>query len=216
MSILNTTPSKQDNLCKINQTSSILGIQISAQALAYFKDLIIKEEVEGMNLRMFVANPGTVHADVSITYCPPGEEESNDIQWNCENFTLFIDKDSESALMDASIDFKTDKLGGQLSIKAPYLKGREPSKESPLRERVQYVIDSEINPSLAGHGGQVMIVDIIEPGIVVLQFGGGCHGCGMANLTLKNGIEKNLKEKFPEIVEIRDATDHTTGENPYY
>jgi Fe/S biogenesis protein NfuA len=77
------------------------------------------------------------------------------------------------------------------------------------------VIDSDINPSLAGHGGHISLIEIIDDSIVVLQFGGGCHGCGMANVTLKQGIEKRLKEKFPQIVEIRDVTDHTTGTNPY-
>lgn len=199
-----------------NKSGNKIGIEVSQAALDYFEGLIVKEEVEGMNLRMFVANPGTIHADVAITFCPPGEEEPSDIPLKFHNFTVFIANDSESALMDAKIDFKEDKVGGQLSIKAPYLKGKEPASDSPLQEKIQYVIDSEINPSLASHGGRVAIVEILEPGIVVLQFGGGCHGCGMANLTLKNGIEKTLKEKFPEIVEIRDATDHTTGENPYY
>ena len=60
------------------------------------------------------------------------------------------------------------------------------------------------------------LVDIIDDQIVVLQFGGGCHGCGMAGATMKNGIEKTLKEKFPEITEVRDATNHALGENPYY
>lgn len=205
--MMNTAMSKAEELLKIDVTSS---------ALNHFERLLQKEDLEGMNLRMFVANPGTLHADVSVTFCPPGEQEANDLVLPFENFNLFIAYDSKEALFEAKVDFKEDKVGGQLSIKAPYLKGREPSVESPLKDRIQFVIDSEINPGLAGHGGRVSIVDISESGIVVLQFGGGCHGCGMASVTLKHGIEKNLKEKFPEIVEIRDATDHTTGENPYY
>ena len=67
-----------------------------------------------------------------------------------------------------------------------------------------------------GHKGNVSLVDILEGGIVVLRFGGGCQGCGMANMTLKQGIERTLKEKLPEIQEVRDATDHELGENPYY
>lgn len=193
-----------------------LDITVTEAALAHFRRLLEKEDVEGMNLRMFVANPGTIHADVAVTFCPPGEEESTDISLSLDDFILFIAKDSEDALFEAKIDFKEDKVGGQLSIKAPYLKGREPAKDSSLQEKIQYVIDSEINPGLASHGGRVSIVELLEPGIVVLQFGGGCHGCGMAGVTLKHGIEKTLKEKFPEINEIRDATDHAAGETPYY
>jgi len=190
-------------------------ILVTQAAEDHFRGLLQKEETEGMNLRMFVANIGTPHAEVSITFCPAGEEENADIPLKFGDFTLFIESASKEALEEASIDFTMDKLGGQLSIKAPYLKGRAPTTDRPLKEQLQYVIDTEINPNLAGHGGRVSLVDIVEGGVVVLQFGGGCHGCGMVNITLKHGIEKTLKEKFPEIVEIRDVTDHTTGKDPY-
>ncbi len=191
---------------------------VTEAAQKHFSNLLQKEEIAGMNLHVFVANPGTIHADVSVTYCPPGEEVSTDVALPFEFFKLFIDADSQDSLTDARIDFVEDALEGHLSVKAPFLKGREPALSSTLTERIQFVIDSEINPNLAGHGGKVTLVEIIEDqsgAIVVLQFGGGCHGCGMAGVTLKHGIEKTLKEKFPEIVEIRDATDHTTGADPY-
>ncbi len=191
---------------------------VTEAAQKHFSNLLQKEEIAGMNLRVFVANPGTIHADVSVTYCPPGEEVPTDFTLPFESFKLFIDADSQDSLTDARIDFVEDALEGHLSVKAPFLKGREPATSSTLTERIQFVIDSEINPNLAGHGGRVGLIEIIEDqigAIVVLQFGGGCHGCGMAGVTLKHGIEKTLKEKFPEIVEIRDATDHTTGADPY-
>ncbi len=191
-------------------------IEVTQAAKEHFRSLLNKEDVEGMSLRMCVANAGTAHADVSITFCPPGEEEPSDIRLCFEDFVLFVARTSKDALNAAIVDFKGDRLGGQLSIKAPYLKGSAPDPDSSLKERIQYVIDSEINPNLASHGGRVSIVDILEEKIVVLQFGGGCHGCGMASVTLKHGIEKTLKENFPEIIEIRDITDHTTGEDPYY
>ena len=191
---------------------------VTEAAQKHFSNLLQKEEIAGMNLRVFVANPGTIHADVSVTYCPPGEEVSTDFALPFDSFKLFIDADSQDSLTDARIDFVEDALEGHLSVKAPFLKGREPATSSTLTERIQFVIESEINPNLAGHGGRVGLIEIIEDqsgAIVVLQFGGGCHGCGMAGVTLKHGIEKTLKEKFPEIVEIRDATDHTTGADPY-
>jgi Fe/S biogenesis protein NfuA len=190
-------------------------VVVTEAAQKHFSSLLEKEEIEGMNLRIFVANPGTIHAEVSITFCPPGEEEAGDHHLPLDSFKIFIAEDSKVPLEDARIDFIEDALEGHLSIKAPFLKGRQPAEASPLRERIQFVIESEINPNLASHGGKVSIVDILEGNIVILQFGGGCHGCGMAGVTLKNGIEKTLKENFPEIVEIRDVTDHTTGTNPY-
>ncbi len=192
-------------------------LTVTDAAQSHFRTLLQQEDTPGMNLRVYVANPETPHAEIGVTFCPPGDEEQDDISIPLTDFLLYVDRASERALTEARIDFENTPEGdGQLSIKAPNLKGHAPAQDSPLHERVSYVIESEVNPTLAGHGGRVKLVEIIDNKIVVLQFGGGCHGCGMANVTLKNGIEKTLKEKFPEITEVRDATDHATGENPYY
>lgn len=206
----------EQNDCIFNEDSVV----ITKAAQHHFRRLIEKEEVEGMNLRLFVVNPGTAHADISITFCPPGEELSTDfkIPFNGYDCIMFIEQGSKIALQGATIDFAEDAMGGmgQLSIKAPHLKGHVPEASDSLKDRIQYVLDTEINPTLAGHGGAVNLVDILEDKIVIVHFQGGCHGCGMANVTLKQGIETTLKEKFPELLEIRDITDHNTGENPYY
>lgn len=190
-------------------------IYVTEKALQHFRKLLEKEETPGMNLRVHVESPGTQQADVGVTFCPAGDEESGDSKIVFTEFTLFVAEGSEEALREANIDYEESSWGGQLSVKAPYLKGQEPTIGSSLEERVQYVLETEITPSLASHGGRVSLVEILEGGIVVLRFGGGCHGCGMVTVTLKHGIEKTLKDKFPEITEIRDVTDHKTGENPY-
>jgi Fe/S biogenesis protein NfuA len=84
-----------------------------------------------------------------------------------------------------------------------------------LKTRVQELIDSTINPAVAGHGGFVELVDV-QDNRVYLQMGGGCQGCGAADVTLKQGIERLIKEEIPEIAEVLDATDHSAGSNPYY
>ena len=81
---------------------------------------------------------------------------------------------------------------------------------------MDWVIQSEINPRLASHGGVVSLETITADKDVVLRFGGGCQGCGMADVTLKEGIEKTLLQEFPELRGILDATDHEQGVNPYY
>ena len=84
-----------------------------------------------------------------------------------------------------------------------------------LKTRVQELIDSMINPAVAGHGGFVELIDV-QDNRVYLQMGGGCQGCGAADITLKQGIERLIKEEIPEIAEVLDATDHSAGSNPYY
>jgi Fe-S cluster biogenesis protein NfuA len=84
-----------------------------------------------------------------------------------------------------------------------------------LRTKVQDVIDNMINPAVAGHGGFVELVDVQDKR-VYLMMGGGCQGCGAADITLKAGIERLIKEEIPEITEVLDTTDHGAGANPYY
>ena len=84
-----------------------------------------------------------------------------------------------------------------------------------LKTKVQELIDSSINPAVAGHGGWVELLDV-KDNTVYLQMGGGCQGCGAADITLKSGIERLIKEEIPEITEVLDATDHASGSNPYY
>ena len=192
-------------------------LDLTAAAQAHFNALLAKEpDRDALNLRISVSNPGTLKADVGITFCPIGEEESNDLEITYPGFILYIDSAAAKSLRDAVIDYKTNELGGQLSVKAPFIKGGAPKPDADLRERVQYIIDTEINQNLASHGGFVTLIEIVEPGVVVLRFGGGCHGCGMADVTLKSGIEKTLMQQCPDITAVKDVTDHAQGENPYY
>ncbi|PYN98490.1 MAG: hypothetical protein DMD91_15125 [Candidatus Rokuibacteriota bacterium] len=92
----------------------------------------------------------------------------------------------------------------------------ESTDKSPdLKNRVQELIDTMINPAVAGHGGFVELIDV-QDNRVYLVMGGGCQGCGAADVTLKSGIERLIKEEIPEIAEVLDTTDHASGANPYY
>ena len=108
-------------------------------------------------------------------------------------------------------------MGSQLTLKAPNAKARKIADDAPLVERINYMIESEINPQLASHGGQVSLMEVTEDGAAILQFGGGCNGCSMVDVTLKDGIEKQMLEQFKgEITSVKDATEHEAGEHSYY
>ncbi len=87
--------------------------------------------------------------------------------------------------------------------------------ESEIRKRIQQLLDREINPAVGMHGGWVELIDV-KKNSVYLRLGGGCQGCGAADVTLKMGIEKSIRELIPEVGEILDTTDHAAGRNPYY
>src|SRR6185437_14628398 len=106
------------------------------------------------------------------------------------------------------IDYENGATGGQLQIRAPKIKGEAPDASASLVERVRWVVEREINPQLAEHRGHVTVEEVRADGTVLLRFGGGCHGCGMADVTLKQGIERTLCLKLPQISAVRDVTDH--------
>ncbi len=191
-------------------------ITITESAQNYFNRLIDQQEEEDLGLRIGVHHAGTPGAACDLQFCPAGQNMPDDEAVPFGGFTLYVARASLPWLEDAEIDFEEDATGGQLTIKAPGIKGSEPGQDAPLEERISWLLQTEINPALASHGGRVALVEITERKEVVLQFGGGCHGCGMADVTLKQGIEQTLIRNIPEITGVLDATDHRSGKNPYY
>jgi Fe/S biogenesis protein NfuA len=191
-------------------------LTISENAQRHFHRLIQQQDVEGLGIRMQVVHPGTPQADCRLEFCEAADLAGDEWSLDCEGFVLYVESASMPYLDDAQIDYETNATGGQLSVRAPKIKGLVPAADASLADRVRHVLDSEINPQIAAHGGRVSLVEIANDNIVVLRFGGGCHGCGMADVTLKQGIETTLRSRLPEIAEVRDATDHTSGHDPYY
>jgi Fe/S biogenesis protein NfuA len=191
-------------------------IIITSPAQKYFAHLIGQQDEEGLALRIAVDRAGTPGASCDLQFCPAGQSLPDDRAVEFEGFRLYVAQASESWLDKAEIDFEEDATGGQLTIKAPGIKGSEPPVEAALDERINWLLETEINPALAAHGGRVRLVEITAEMQAVLQFGGGCHGCGMADVTLKQGIEQTLTRRVPEIRGVLDATDHHSGKNPYY
>lgn len=190
-------------------------IKITEGAQEHFQKLLSSQE-EGTGIRVFVVNPGTPHAECGVSYCPQDAVEKDDLKLEFSHFNAYVDEESIPYLEEAEIDYQTDDMGGQLTLRAPNAKARKVPDDAPAIDRIRYLLESEINPQLASHGGQVSLAEFTEDGVVVLQFGGGCQGCGMADVTLKDGIEKTLLEKIPEVKGVKDITEHQLGENPYY
>lgn len=190
-------------------------IQISESAQTHFRKLIEREALPGLGVRLAANHPGTARADVRLEFAEPGDLTGDEWAIDCTGFTLWLDAPSVPFLDGAEIDYEAKATGGQLQIRAPKIKGQVPSTDASLVERVLWTIERDINPQLASHGGNVSLKEITAEGVVVLSFGGGCHGCGMADVTLKQGIEKTLLEKVPGVTAVRDATDHATGDAPY-
>ncbi len=191
-------------------------IQISERAQQYFYRLIEQQGDNDFGIRIAVESAGTPAARVDLSFCEISDLSGDEKTVECQGFTLYIAGDSVEWLGEGQVDFEPQRAGGQLRISAPGIRGHVPKADADLVAKVRYLIESEINPQLASHGGQVSLVEIDAENVAILEFGGGCHGCGMADVTLKQGVEKTLRKRLPEITGVRDVTEHAKGKTPYY
>ncbi|TBR38085.1 Fe-S biogenesis protein NfuA [Marinomonas agarivorans] len=192
-----------------------MNITITDSAQDYLGSLLEKQNVEGMCVRIFIQQPGTPYAETCLAYCRPEEMVETDEVLNLPKLKVLIEINSVKFLDEAFIDYAKEKMGGQLTIKAPNAKMPKVTPDSPIEDQINYVLYSDINPGLAAHGGEVVLVEVIEGNIASLRFGGGCQGCSAVDLTLKEGVEKTLIEKVPALKGVQDATDHSVTENAF-
>ncbi len=190
-------------------------LNITDSAKDYLVGLLAKQNTAGMSVRVFITQPGTPYAETCLAYCRPEEVNDKDEIMDVDDLRVYLDKQSVLYMEDAKIDFSKDKMGGQLTIKAPNAKMPKVTNDSPLDEQITYILYNEVNPGLASHGGEVKLVEVTPDLIAILEFGGGCQGCSAVDVTLKEGIEKTLLTKLPQLKGVRDVTDHTQGDNAY-
>ncbi len=194
----------------------MVNVTITESAQAYLCDLLEKQNTEGIGIRMFVSSPGTPQAETCIAYSRPGEEQEGDVQVPMTGFDAWFEERSLPFLEDAKVDYSADRMGGQLTIRAPNSKMPQVNDDSPIEDKINYVLYNEVNPGLAAHGGDVSLLELTDDFYAVLKFGGGCQGCSAVDMTLKDGVEKTLLAKVPELKGVRDITDHSDKSSAYY
>ena len=172
------------------------SIKITKSAEEYLVELLEKQGKDTIGIKVFVTEAGSPRAETCIAYYKDDEDLKEFSVRKDLAFDLYIEKKSSSHIDDAVVDYSPDKFGGTLTVKAPNAKVPSMGKDATLEERINFVLYSEINPNLASHGGEVALVEVLNKDTAVLQFGGGCQGCGMVDITLKIGVEKTLLKKF--------------------
>jgi Fe/S biogenesis protein NfuA len=188
-------------------------VTITERAKGKFLEVTEAEGRSGHGLRVIVSNGGTAAPEFALNFVEPDQANDDDVIVDVGEFKIFVDPESVKFLEEASIDF-IDELGQSgFKVEAPH--AGIPKPEGPLADSVQRILEEKVNPAIASHGGFVELV-AIEEGTAYLKFGGGCQGCGMIQVTLKEGVEKILLEEVPEITKVMDITDHASGANPYY
>lgn len=139
-----------------------------------------------------------------------------DVVTNHSGLKLIVPEKDLANLEGAELDFELDGLVIRNPNKPKPIQLGTLTIDSPLAQGIQGLLDEEVNPSLAAHGGFVTFLGHDDDNDVYLRMGGGCQGCSMSRVTMAQGVQMAIKDKFPEVGKVVDATDHTAGENPYY
>jgi len=172
--------------------------------------LIEAEGQKDLALRLAISGRGPGGFRYELQFVEQNEKGAEDTVIDAGGLQVIVDSDSVPDLKGATVDYVDGVYESGFKIDNP-----NPLWTDPKAQAVQEVIDSRINPGVAAHGGNVSLLDVKDD-IAYIALGGGCQGCGMADVTLKQGIEVMIKESVPEIRQIIDTTDHASGNNPFY
>jgi Fe/S biogenesis protein NfuA len=173
-------------------------------------ELLAGEGRAGSALRLSIVGRLGGQFQYRMAFMKPGERADGDVLDETQGFPLVLDARSAPDLDGTVVDYV--EAGGQRGFK---LDNPNPLWKDALASAVQRLIDEEINPALAAHGGFVHLLDLRE-GVAYVELGGGCQGCGMANVTIQRGVEARVRQAIPEVREVVDVTNHSGGAHPHF
>jgi Fe/S biogenesis protein NfuA len=185
-------------------------VEFTEAAREKITEIIEAKAQDDMMLRMQIMGRGPGGFLYSLRFVPADEKSPDDIELKMESFHVLIDQNSTQNLEGSTVDYKDDKFQRGFSVDNP-----NPLWEDPTAQSIQDVLDSKVNPGISSHGGFVSLVEFKED-TAYIAFGGGCQGCGLVDVTLKQGVEVMIRESVPEVQNIVDMTDHASGDQPYY
>ena len=178
-----------------------------------------EDDPEALGLRIAVTGTRGVEYAYDLSFEERAEAADDDLVYDQGDLVVMIPADSVDPLWGATLDLPSTEGQGGLVIRNPNrpdpLAGLDIELTGTVTERVQQLLDQQINPALAAHGGFASLVEV-QGSTAVVTMGGGCQGCAVSAVTLREGIQKAILEHVPEITEVVDTTDHDAGENPFY
>lgn len=192
-------------------------ITVSENAQEYFKEIIGKQKIPGLAIRLTATNVGTPGVQCGILYCPKEYITDNDEHFKMDGFEIVIDSGVSEFLDESVIDLGDDENGQKtLTFHAPNLKKQLLPEDASLFDKIAKFIETTVSPNLAAHGGAVKLIEVTDDGIVKLEFTGGCNGCSMVGVTLQQGIKTQLDQAFPDMIkDVVDVTAHERTEQSF-
>lgn len=193
-------------------------VELSDEALHTILELRASESIPDLHLGLRITGVGPQGFRYETAFLRPADVGSTDHVENHGELPVAIPQDSVDDLRGSVLDISAGGLvlRNPNVPRSPMLGGDgELHLEGTVEERVQQLLEGSINPAIAAHGGVARLVSV-DGSTANLELGGGCQGCGLAAVTLRQGIEAAILHHIPEIEEVVDVTDHTSGVNPYY
>jgi Fe/S biogenesis protein NfuA len=185
-------------------------ITITETASEKIMELMESKGLAGHALRIAITGRGPAGFMYQLQFLPEENQDSEDKHIDAGPFRVLVDPETAPNLQGSTLDFVDEISARGFNIENP-----NPLWTDPLALSIQEVLDTRINPQVAGHGGYVSLLDV-RGDTAFIALGGGCQGCGLADVTLKQGIEVMIKESIPQITRVIDSTDHASGQNPFY
>jgi len=174
------------------------------------------DQSEDKDLALRIGMSGSpTSPNFDLTLVGASELGEDEVMVDGGGFAVFVKKDDEQTLEGATVDFveRVNESGFEVRPMKPRSGARE-APSGPIAERVREVLEQQVNPAIASHGGMIALVDVEETDVYV-EMSGGCQGCALSRMTLRQGVERMLREAVPELTAVHDVTDHASGDNPY-
>lgn len=185
-------------------------IEITDAAREQLIEIVNSRAEKIVGLRVAIKGRGPAGFDHSMQFVLAGEEPENAVTTEVGDLRIFVEQEDAESLEGAKIDFIAETGGFDIDNPNPPFVW-----DDPVSQQVQDVLTEQINPSVAQHGGWVGLLEVKDE-TAYIELGGGCVGCGMVDVTLKQGVEVAIKASVPTITSVVDTTDHASGKNPYF
>ena len=169
-----------------------------------------------MALRIVARPGGGEGPKFELTLVSEADPAPDDVRVEAGGFSVFVGKESADRLDGATVDFveRVNESGFEIRPAKPGLRVAGPPS-GELATKIKDVLDAQVNPAVSAHGGEIVLVDV-QGTEIFIEMAGGCQGCALSRMTLKQGVERMVRQAIPEITAVHDVTDHGSGENPFY
>jgi Fe/S biogenesis protein NfuA len=193
-----------------------MELNITERARNAIRSFIEKSDGDLNALRITAHPAGIGGPRFELSLVAESDQGEDDVKVDLEDFVVLVSDESSDRLEGATVDFveRVNESGFEIrpAAKAPRVEG---PPQGELATKVKEVLDAQVNPAVAAHGGEIVLVDV-QGSEIFIEMAGGCQGCALSRMTLKQGVERMVRQAVPEITAVHDVTDHTSGDNPFY